>query len=151
MSARTSTGRATGLMVVATLVIAWLAIVFSNNDQAVRIGDGSEALLRTEELLNAVVAARATFDVAMVFATAEESELAEREATDAIVAEGQNLVARIESSLAQLGAVDPTLDPTVITATGALVSTAIETLDLVDAAPGRRGRASCPNLPDRGL
>ena len=120
-------------MVVATLVIAWLAIVFSNNDQAVRIGDGSEALLRTEELLNAVVAARATIDVAMVFATAEESELAEREATDAIVAEGQNLVARIESSLAQLGAVDPTLDPTIITATGALVSTAIETLDLVDA------------------
>ena len=120
-------------MVVATLVIALLAIVFSNSDQAVRIGDGSEALLRTEELLNATIATRSTIDLALIFAAAEESGLAAGETTDAIVADGRNLVARIESSLASLAAIDPTLDPTITTATGALVSTAGETFDLVDA------------------
>ena len=120
-------------MVVATLVIAWLAIVFSNSDQAVRIGDGSEALLRTEEFLNAAVAARATIDVAMVFAAAEESGLATPKATDAIVADGRELVAQIETSLARLVGIDPALDPTIATATGALVSKSTETLDLVEA------------------
>jgi signal transduction histidine kinase len=119
-------------MVVATLVIAWLAIVFSNSDQAVRIGDGSEALLHADGLLNAAVAARSSVDLALVFATAEESELAAKEATDGIVADGRNLVGEIESSLALLVGVDPALDATVSTATRALVSTVSETLDLVE-------------------
>jgi len=132
VSAQTSTGWATGLMVVATLVIALLAIAFSNSDQAVRIGDGSEALLRTEELLNASIATRSTIDLALIFAAAEESGLADEEAIDAIVADGRNLVGQIEASVVLLVGIDPTLTPTIATATGALVSTSTETLDLVE-------------------
>jgi len=118
-------------MVVATLVVAWLAIAFSNSDQAVRIGDGSEVLLRTEELLNAAISTRATVDQAIVFATAEESDLASEDATDAIVADGRRYVGQIEGSLARLVEIDPALDSSIRTATGAVVSTATETLDLV--------------------
>ena len=119
-------------MVVATLVIALLAVVFSNSDQAVRIGNGSEALLRAEELLNAAHATRANIGLALVFAAAEESDLAAKDATDAIVADGRNLVGQIDSSLARLVAIDPALDSTIATSAAALVSTSAETLDLVE-------------------
>lgn len=120
-------------MLVATLVIAWLAIAFTNSDQAARIGDGSEVLLRTEELLNAAIAARATVDQAIVFATAEEADLASEDATNAIVADGRRYVEQIGASLARLVEINPALDSSVKTATGAVVSTATETLDLAAA------------------
>ena len=120
-------------MVVATLVIALLAIVFSNSDQAVRIGDGSEVLLRAEELLSAATATRATIELALVFAAAEESDLASEDATNTIVADGRSFAGQIENSLATLAESDPTLDSTIRTAAAAMVSTSLKTLDLVDA------------------
>ena len=120
-------------MVVATLVIAWLAIVFSNSDQAVRIGDSSEILLRAERLMNATTATRSTIDLALVFAAAEESDIASEDATNAIVRDGRVFVEQIDSSLTLLAESDPNLGSAIGTATGAMISTSTEALDLVEA------------------
>jgi len=133
LSARTSTRPATGLTVVATLLIAVLAIVFSNSDQAARIGEDSEALLRAEELLNAATAARSSIDLALVFAAAEQSDLTSEDVTNAIVIDGRSFVIEIESSLELLAEADPDLNTSIRSAAQAVTATALETLDMVEA------------------
>lgn len=125
-------GRATGLVFIATLLIVWLALAFAGSDQAVRIGEDSETLLRTEELLNAATEVRSTIDLALVFASAEQSGLATEESTDAITAAGRAYVHEIELSLERLVQVDGNLTSTISTATAAVVSSSTETFDLLD-------------------
>ena len=132
MTVRTSTGRATGLMVIATLLIVWLALAFANSDQAVRIGEDSEALLRTEELLNSAAELRSTVDLALVFTSAEQSNLAAADTTDVITQTGREYALEVEQSLRRLIETDESTSPAIRAAALAVVSSAGETLDLLE-------------------
>jgi signal transduction histidine kinase len=118
-------------MVIATVLIAALAVVFSNSDQAARIGDDSEGLLRAEELMSGATAIRATIDQALVFAAAEESGFASVDDTDDILVDGLTLARSMGESLDRLVETDPDLDAAISTASRAMISVSEETLELL--------------------
>ncbi len=122
------TAAAAGLAMVA---ITALSLLFANSDQATRIADGSDALLRIGEVQDAVTATRSSVGLALVFAAANEEGVAAPDETAATIADARADLGELTTRV--LRAETTTFDPEAVAAAEEVIDLAGRTLDMLES------------------